>query len=201
MITTGVFRPRASSLSQGWDIWNVQGSTSLGHRNGPRSLDNVCACDGCQHVFKENESILLASSTVWQHQACNIDYCILDPSQRSSLRPSWHTWSSSVSGTGLKALQSLFHLILMTTCEVDSHSHFKAKKTGTGSQELARGHPRSKTGAGSPGTTLTNHNAMRLHYTTLEGTLLMSTFVKGVVFYFPSWVRGWVTVHTSFLPS
>lgn len=36
-----------------------------------------------------------------------------------------------VPGTGLKALHSLFHLIVMITCKVDSHSHFKAKKTGT----------------------------------------------------------------------
>lgn len=36
-----------------------------------------------------------------------------------------------VPGTGLKALHSLFHLIVMITCKVHSHSHFKAKKTGT----------------------------------------------------------------------
>lgn len=55
---------------------------SLGDKNGQRGLDNVCPSDFCKCGFKENPTILSASSTVLQaSQACKIYYFILDPLQ------------------------------------------------------------------------------------------------------------------------
>lgn len=50
-------------------------------------------------------------------------------------------------GTGLKASQSSFHLILMITCEGGNHSHFKTEKTDRESVTFL-GHPPGKAGAG-----------------------------------------------------
>ena len=128
---------------QGFYVYRLQ--------NGQGGLENVSPCALCQHRFKENTSIVLASSVVWwTSRACKFYCFIWDPTQGRSLLPSHgHTWSLYGPGMGLKALRLWFHLILITTCEVDSHSHFKAKKTGTERIYLSGDHRPTRTGAGT----------------------------------------------------
>lgn len=121
------------SLSQRWAIWDVQGSMPLGHKNGQRALGYVSSCNMYRHWFKDNTSILPASSTVWQHHGL---YSLLLRFGSSTEKPqllSWRPHSPSAPGRELKASHSLFHLILVT-CVVNNHPHFQSEKTGTGSQ-------------------------------------------------------------------
>ena len=155
---------------------------SIDHKNDQRGTECLPLC---QHGFKKNTSILLASSMVWQMSpACKVYCFILDPSQRLAYRQLTYM-EPYVPSTELKALHSLFHWILMIACKVDSHAHFKAKKTDT---KRVNNLPTGKTGT-------QNRAGPQCNAAPPQGGALPTSPVKGV-FYFSS-----PGAHTLFFPT
>lgn len=146
---------------------------SIDHKNDQRGTECLPLC---QHGFKKNTSILLASSMVWQMSPACKGYCfILDPSQRLAYRQLTYMEPYEPC-MELKALHSLFHWILMIACKVDSHSHVKAKKTDT---KRVSNLPTGKTGTQNRAGPQCNAAPPQ------GGALPTSSPVKGV-FYFSS---------------